>query len=52
MLSYATCTWTKCLHFWMTRHRSAGSCHQEERARQAAPPRLLKGDRRRLDSVP
>jgi hypothetical protein len=26
------------------------NCHQEERARQAEPPRLLKGDRRRLDS--
>jgi hypothetical protein len=25
------------------------NCHQEERARQAEPPRLLKGDRRKLD---
>jgi hypothetical protein len=27
------------------------NCHQEERARQAAPPLLLKGDRRNLRSV-
>jgi len=27
------------------------NCHQEERARQAAPPRLLKGDRRDLGKV-
>jgi hypothetical protein len=26
------------------------NCHQEERARQATPPRLLKGDRRKLSS--
>jgi hypothetical protein len=27
------------------------NCHQEERARQAEPPRLLKGDRRKLGSA-
>ena len=27
------------------------NCHQEERARQAAPPRILKGDRRNLRSA-
>ncbi len=27
------------------------NCHQEERARQATPPRLLKGDRRKLGPV-
>ena len=27
------------------------NCHQEERVRQAAPPRLLKGDRRKLGTA-
>jgi hypothetical protein len=27
------------------------NCHQEERARQATPPRILKGDRRHLGSL-
>jgi hypothetical protein len=27
------------------------NCHQEERARQAEPPRILKGDRRNLGSA-